>query len=497
MRANRAGEHEMIRDLKPYPAYKDSGVPWLGKVPEHWLIERLKSVMSNVIQMTGELQNGESYVALEHVESWTGRLRQADPEVSFDSQVKRFQSGDVLFGKLRPYLAKVTRPTNDGRCVGEFFVLRPRVSNVTAPYVEQLLRSKPVIDLINSSTFGAKMPRANWEFVGGIVMPLPPLPEQAAIVRFLDFADRRIRRSIRAKQKLIKLLEEQKQAIINQAVTRGLDPDVPMKDSGVEWLGDVPEHWEVVALRRVTKSRCDGPFGSGLKSTHYVDFGVRVIRLQNIGHGQFKNADAAYISEEHYAKLGDHSVITGDLLIAGLGDEKIPPGRACIAPEGIEPAMVKADCFRFRLDPRRVQTSFAALQLASTALAAASVLSSGATRQRINLQSMSARSIILPPLPEQSAIVCLLNQITTNIDHAIASTQREITFLKEYRTRLIADVVTGQLDVREVAANLPDEVRESEPLDDVDALTEDELSAEDVDLDVEDGETETSGGRNT
>lgn len=217
----------MIRDLKPYPAYKDSGgVPWLGEVPEHWLIERLKSVMSNVIQMTGELQNGESYVALEHVESWTGRLRQADPEVFFDSQVKRFQSGDVLFGKLRPYLAKVTRLTSAGVCVGEFFVLRPPcVSNVTAPYIEQLLRSKPVIDVINSSTFGAKMPRVDWQFMGGMMIPLPPPlpPEQSAIVRFLDHIDRRIRRSIRAKQKLIKLLEEQKQILINRAVTRGLD----------------------------------------------------------------------------------------------------------------------------------------------------------------------------------------------------------------------------------------------------------------------------------
>jgi len=242
----------MIADLKPYPKMKDSGVEWLGEVPEHWAIERLKSSMSNVIQQTAERQDSDLYIALEHVESWTGHLSQSGSDVSFDSQVKRFRSGDVLFGKLRPYLAKVTRPTSDGVCVGEFLVLRPRVPNATAPYVEQLLRSKPIIDAINCSTFGAKMPRADWQFVGGMAVTLPPLPEQTAIVRFLDHADRRIRRYIRAKQKLIGLLEEQKQAIIHRAVTRGLDPDVRLKDSGVEWLGKVPEHWEVRRVKSLS-----------------------------------------------------------------------------------------------------------------------------------------------------------------------------------------------------------------------------------------------------
>ena len=180
-------------------------------------------------------------------------------------------------------------------------------------------------------------------------VPLPPLSEQAAIVRFLGYADRRIRRYIRAKQQLITLLEEQKQAVIHRAVTRGLDPNVRLKPSGVEWLGDVPEHWEVVPLRRVALDRCDGPFGSGLKSSHYTEEGIRVVRLQNIGHGEFKDSDAAFISPEYYSSLGDHSIVAGDILIAGLGDDNHPAGRACVAPESILPAMVKADCFRFRL----------------------------------------------------------------------------------------------------------------------------------------------------
>ena len=219
----------MIADLKPYPAYKDSGVEWLGEVPEHWTTERLKSSMNNIAELTAEWQDTDLYVALRHVESWTGRLGHSGLDISFDSQVKCFRAGDILFGKLRPYLAKVTRPASDGVCVGEFLVLRPRHSNATAPYMEKLLRSKPVIEAVNSSTFGAKMPRADWQFMGGMAVTLPSLPEQAAIVRFLDHADRRIRRYIRAKQKLIALLEEQKQAIIHRAVTRGLDPNVRLQ----------------------------------------------------------------------------------------------------------------------------------------------------------------------------------------------------------------------------------------------------------------------------
>ena len=198
----------MTTTLKPYRTYKPSGVEWLGDVPEHWTTARLKSSINNIVEQTTERRGSDLYVALEHVESWTGRLRHAGPDVSFDSQVKYFRSGDILFGKLRPYLAKVTKPASDGVCVGEFLVLRPRHSNTTAPYMEQLLRSKPIIDAVNSSTFGAKMPRADWQFMGGMTVVHPPLPEQAAIVRFLDPAERRIRRYIRAKQKLITLLEE-------------------------------------------------------------------------------------------------------------------------------------------------------------------------------------------------------------------------------------------------------------------------------------------------
>src|SRR5690606_26067347 len=139
----------------------------------------------------------------------------------------------------------------------------------------------------------------------------------------------------------------------SHAVTKGLDSTVPMKDSGVEWLGEVPVHWSLTKLGMLTSSRCDGPFGSGLKSEHYQEEGVRVIRLQNIGWSEFSNRNEAYISHEHWREVlgGGHEVVSGDLLIAGLGDEKNPLGRACVAPNDLGEAIVKADCYRFRLIP--------------------------------------------------------------------------------------------------------------------------------------------------
>ena len=314
---------------------------------------------------------------------------------------------------------------------------------------------------MNQYSIAAAQPGLSVERVLNLQLPVPPLPEQTAIVRFLDHADRRIQRYIRAKQKLMALLEEQKQAIIHQAVTGQIDvrtgqPYPAYKPSGVEWLGDVPAHWQVVQLRRVALSRCDGPFGSGLKSSHYTEKGIRVVRLQNIGHGEFRNSDAAFISPEYYSSLGDHSVVAGDLLIAGLGDSNHPAGRACVAPEYIIPAMVKADCFRFRLDQVRVQPRFAALQLTATATVTSALLSTGATRQRINLQSTSARAIAIPAVPEQVLIVDYVAASTSGTIAAQEAAQREIELLREYRTRLIADVVTGKLDVRKAAAALPE-----------------------------------------
>lgn len=284
-------------------------------------------------------------------------------------------------------------------------------------------------------------------------VPCPPPAERRAIMRFLDRETGKIDALVAEQERLIALLKEKRQAVISQAVTKGLDASAPMKDSGVAWLGQVPAHWEVTRLGRVTASKCDGPFGSGLKSEHYTEQGVRVIRLQNIRMGHFDDTDAAFIDEEYFrVSLPGHDVEQGDLLIAGLGDDRNIVGRCCVAPEGIEPAMVKADCFRFRLFTQRALPAFMAMQLTSGSQFDAGMMSSGSTRSRIPLSVMATRPVALPPLAEQQKIVEKIAARARDFNTLISEADRAIALLRERRAALISGAVTGKIDVRGVIA---------------------------------------------
>ncbi len=224
-------------------------------------------------------------------------------------------------------------------------------------------------------------------------------------------------------------------------------PYTAYKDSGVDWIGRVPAHWNVAPLGKLSVSRCDGPFGSGLKSEHYVSTGVRVIRLQNIGFASFKDDDAAFIDPDYWRdELSQgHEVLPGDVLIAGLGDDNNPLGRACVAPSSLGDALVKADCYRFRLGSTALP-EFVALALSATARAECGYLATGATRDRLNLGLASARVIPLPPKAEQTSIFAALDRETARIDALIAKKTRFIELLKEKLQALITHAVTKGLD---------------------------------------------------
>ena len=456
-----------VNGLRPYPAYRDSGVEWLGRVPEHWEARRLKGlakILNGATPASGRREYWGGDILWLTPED-LGRLRGRDirhsrrsiTRVGYEScGTTLAPAGSTVMSTRAPigHLAILGREacTNQG-CR----LLVPENDAVVPEWAYLgLLTARSELQALGQGTTFAELSR---DALGAFALPLPPLPEQHAIARFLEAADRRIRRYIRAKERLVELLEERKRALIHEAVTGRIDvrtgqPYPAYKDSGVEWLGKVPEHWEVVQLGRIAVARCDGPFGSGLKSSHYMDRGVRVLRLQNIGHGEFRNDDSAFISVEHYSTLGDHSVVPEDVLIAGLGDRNQPAGRACVAPRDIGPTMVKADCFRFRLDRSQALPRFVALQLTATALGAAG-LSRGATRQRINLSRMSGRRITLPTIQQQRSIIEYVTRKIVATSMLQDNAERQIALLREYRTRLIADVVTGKLDVREAVAELP------------------------------------------
>ena len=237
-------DQAVTRGLHPSVTLTPSGIGWLGDVPEHWQLRRLKFVAGNVTNQTRTKQSEEAYLALEHVESWTGTARPLDGEVDFASTVKQFAIDDVLFGKLRPYLAKVTLATRAGVCVSEFLVLRARGILIFPAYLEQLMRSKRVIDLINSSTAGAKMPRADWTFIGNVRLPLPPTNEQESILAAIAFETKDLDDTIQRAKDEIKLIHEYRDRRIADVVTgqvdvRGWvkDPDDIVVDEDLAVLG--------------------------------------------------------------------------------------------------------------------------------------------------------------------------------------------------------------------------------------------------------------------
>jgi type I restriction enzyme S subunit len=358
-----------------YDAYKDSGVDWLGKVPKHWEVTSLKRLVAVPItdgphETPSFYSEGIPFVSAEAV---------SGGKIDFD-KIRGFisEEDDRRFSeKFRPRPLDIFM-VKSGATTGITAIVETDISfNIWSPLAAircgDGVNPYFVLNFMRSRNFQEAV-ALNWSFgtqqnigmnvIENLPVVQPPPHEQDAIAVFIDRETANIDALVEEQHRLIALLKEKRQAVISQAVTKGLDPSAPMKRSGVEWLGEVPAHWQVLSLARVTTDKCDGPFGSGLKSEHYTDEGVRVIRLQNIRGGGFDGTDAAFIGESYYRdKLGGHDVVSGDVLIAGLGDEKNTVGRACVAPCGIEPAMVKADCFRFRVNSATALPKFVATEL--------------------------------------------------------------------------------------------------------------------------------------
>jgi type I restriction enzyme S subunit len=291
----------MIRDLKPYPAYKESGVPWLGQVPEHWEVRRQRHIVemrvSNVDKHSNE---GELPVRLcnyvnayknERITAGLSFMRAtATPE-----EITRFglKLGDVLITKDSetwddigvPSLVEYSAP--DLICGYHLALLRPRPALIHGPFLLRALQSPGVSYQYHIAANGVTRFGLSHDAIKDILIPVPHISEQAGIARFLDYLDRRIGRYIRAKKKLIALLHEQKQAIIHRAVTRGLDPNVRLKPSGVEWFGEVPEHWRALPIKRAFVS-----MDYGISEQSSDDGVIRVLTMTDIKNGSITVPDS-------------------------------------------------------------------------------------------------------------------------------------------------------------------------------------------------------------
>jgi type I restriction enzyme S subunit len=449
---------QTLRRWKRYPAYKDSGVEWLGEIPEHWEVKKIKRFCLVKRGASPRPIDDPIYFDDEGEYAW---VRISDVTASkkylLTTEQRLSEHGKSKSVPLEPselflsIAATVGKPiiTAIKCCIHDGFVYFVGLKQNREYLFYTFLSGEPYKGL---GKLGTQL-NLNTDTIGDIRVPVPPEAEQQAIASFLDHETAKIDALIAKKERLIELLQEKRTAIISHAVTKGLDPTAPLKDSGVEWLGEIPAHWKCHLFRRVIQSMCDGPFGSDMKSSHYTNEGVRLIRLQNIGQGYFDNSDKAYIRDEHFLSLPGHDAAPGDLLIAGLGDQNNAVGRACLVPDDVNRAMVKADCFRIRLNQQQLLHIFAMYLLCSSiARAGVKLQTRGATRDRINLSGTAQLHVVIPPLDEQQAIASYIDRQTTKIDALIAKIREGIEKLKEYRTALISAAVTGKIDVRNEVA---------------------------------------------
>ena len=447
---------------RPYPAYKPSGVPWLGDVPEHWKVRRLRTIAEMRVSNVDKHTRGDeipvrlcNYVDVYKYDRITSTMPFMTATASRD-EIERFrlEPGDVLITKDSETWddigvpALVAESAHDLLSGYHLALLRP-TTEILGAYLARTLQSKEIAYQFHIRANGVTRFGLTHTGIKSVCIPLPPLPEQAAIVRYLDHADRRIRRYVSAKRKLIALLEEEKQAIVNQAVTRGLDPNVRLKPSGVEWLSDVPEHWETIRARFLFEE-IDTRSTSG-RETH-------LSMSQTLGLVPSHLVEQSLISDSY---VGGKLCREGDLVLnrlkAHLGVFALAKQSGVISPDYSvfrERGSVKMDYFLkvLRLPALRTELRVRAKGIVEGFW-------------RLYTEDFFDIRLPVPSSGEQQAIVEYLDKTTADVDTAITRARRQIELVQEYRTRLIADVVTGKLDVREAAAQLPDESDEEGPID--------------------------------
>ena len=432
----------MTATSHPYSDYKPSGIQWLGDVPTHWELVPSRAVFTEINERDHPDEQMLSVTIARGVIRQKILLQdssQKDSSRLDKSAYKLVCPGDLAYNKMRAWQGAFGVSTYRGIVSPAYVVQRPR-NGANALYFHHLLRTPAFAAEAERWSYGiaSDMWSLRPEHFKMMYVPLPPLPEQAAIVRYLDYVDRRVRRYVSAKRKLVGLLGEEKQAVISQAVTRGLDPSVRLKPSGVEWLGDVPEHWEVRRLKALVTTGTGGRDTINRKEDGLYPFFVRSQTVERIDTWSFD---------------GEAVLTAGD----GVGVGKV-----------FHYVNGKFDyhqrVYKFS-DFRHILGKFFFHYFRSTLRNEVSLGTAKSTVDSLRLPMLQNFPVALPSLSEERAIIEYVDEATAAIDAAIERTRRQIELLQEYRTRLIADVVTGKLDVREAAAQLVEEDDEVDPID--------------------------------
>ena len=443
----------MVKDstLHPYPTYKPSGIDWLGDVPAHWRVLPNRVSFTEINEKNHPLEQMLSVTISDGVILQSKLLEDTskkDGSRIDRSAYKLVQPGDIAYNKMRAWQGAVGVSVYRGIVSPAYVVQRPRL-NYEPRFLHYLLRTPNFAKEAERWSYGitSDMWSLRPEHFKLIYSCIPPLAEQAAIARYLDRADASIRRAISAKERLVELLTEQRQAVIHRAVTRGLDPNARLKDSGVEWLGDVPAHWDVRRLKQVASLN---PSRTEAHATLTDYTPVVFLPMEKVGTDG--NIDQSELRPAHEVRNGFTYFKRGDVIVAKitpcfengkgsyLGSLRTEIGFGSTEFHVLRAGHSVIPEFIYRL------TTIQEFRMQGT-----DAMTGAAGQQRVPTSFVANYSVPLPPLAEQRAIVEYLDKATADIDAATANAQRQIDLLREYRTRLIADVVTGRVDVRGAA----------------------------------------------
>ena len=446
-----------------YPKYQTSGVEWLGDVPEHWAVKPLKVVASfndDVLPESFDAEEEIEYVDIGSV-SLAGGIERTETFLygNAPSRARRkVQDGDVIASTVRTYLkaiAPVIAPSPNMIVSTGFAVIRPGVGLISH-FAKFALQTNYFVDSVISRSTGVSYPAINASEMAGIVITVPPLAEQTAIAAFLDRETGKIDELVAEQRRLMELLKEKRQAVISHAVTQGLNPQAPMKPSGIEWFGQIPEHWSMgfklktLAIRKVA-AFTNGPFGSDLLTAELQDEGVPVIYIRDLKVSGYRRTSSSFVTPEKALQLDKFRADPMDVLIAKVGD---PPGFCCIYPRGEPPGIICQDVIRLKPNWDLVDSDYICYLLNSRpGIEAIDAICIQLTRKRFSLEDLHSLRLPIPPKKEQIQISQFLSDQSAQFDTLTAEAQRAIDLLQERRTTLISAAVTGQIDVRAIASN--------------------------------------------
>ena len=439
---------------------KPTAIPSVEAIPSHWEIRRTRMISDvRVSNVDKHSLDGEVPVLLcNYVDVYRNdRINNTLPFMAATAtkeEISRFglEEGDVIITKDSENwedigIATLVEEVRDNLVCGyHLAILRPESAALDSRFLRYSLNSIPVSYQLRVRANGVTRFGLSHEAIKSVWIPTPPSEEQERIADFLDHADGQIQRYIAAKERLIALLEEERQALVHQAVTRGLDPGVRLKPSGVEWLGEVPEGWDLARIKSVAQVR----YGLGQPPPE-KDGGLPLIRATNVSRGHILEHDMVYVDPQEVPQNREAFLSEGEIIVVRSG--AYTADSAIISPQ-YEGAVTGYDMV---LKPTGVLPKFLAMALLTRYLRDDQLIinSTRAAQPHLNAEELGSALVVLPPTEEQTNIAMYLDDITASLDAAVAQALRQIDLMNEYRTRLIADVVTGQLDVWEAAIELP------------------------------------------